>query len=155
MGKETRIHKLAYFDKAQHVLYVSDNNDGIFRICSQGIERVSNGTDGVLFLRNPQAESFRMVERPDPALFDKLFAGSLTNVDPEENLACEEMRILYTYWLYSLYFGSVLPTHQYSRASVRREAGRRLCYTRPAGCCTAHAFKSTPFRERRTASTPL
>jgi hypothetical protein len=46
---EVEAHRFSYFDETSFTLYLSDHNNGIFKIDGDKIEHVDNGTDGVFF----------------------------------------------------------------------------------------------------------
>jgi len=47
--KSIEAHMFAYFDKNKYVLYVSDHDNGIYRLDGKKIEHVDNGTDRIYF----------------------------------------------------------------------------------------------------------
>ena len=47
--KRIEAHKFAYFDKRTYTLYISDHDNGIYRLNGENIEHVDNGTDGIYF----------------------------------------------------------------------------------------------------------
>jgi hypothetical protein len=53
-GRRIEIHAFTYYDPANHAAYVYDFDGGIYRLGSDKIDRLNNGTDGVLFIQNPQ-----------------------------------------------------------------------------------------------------
>jgi len=55
---EIEAHKVAYFDNKKNILYVSDHNNGIFRLDGKNIKVVDNGTDGIFFEYNSEYAPF-------------------------------------------------------------------------------------------------
>lgn len=109
-GQATRVHRLAWFDAQRYILYFYNHANRIFRITSDSIELVDNGSDGVLFLSNGRNEPFELVadEDPDDLLHQTIVA--CVNFDPEARLSLQEQQVLLHLWFLSLFFGSILPT---------------------------------------------
>lgn len=59
-GKEIESHKFAYFDKKKFILYISDHDNGVYRLNGKKIELVDNGTDGVFFETNSDFTPFNV-----------------------------------------------------------------------------------------------
>jgi len=58
--KEVDAHKFSYFDDKDFILYLSDHNNGIFKIDGEKITHVDNGTDGVFFEFNSDFTPFNI-----------------------------------------------------------------------------------------------
>ena len=106
-GVVTKIHRLAYYDAATFTLYVSNHGDQAWRITPDAITLVDNGSDGVLFLKDSQAQPFALVESDSSAslLYDIMFAK--INF-AEDLLTPDEMRLVFELWFLSLFFGSII-----------------------------------------------
>lgn len=59
-GQDIEANKLAFFDRTNYVLYISDHNNGVYKIDGKKIEFVDNGTDGVFFEFNPDFTPFNI-----------------------------------------------------------------------------------------------
>jgi hypothetical protein len=57
---EVNAHKFSYFDDKNFILYLSDHNNGIFKIDGEKITHVDNGTDGVFFEFNSDFTPFNI-----------------------------------------------------------------------------------------------
>ena len=53
-------HMFAYFDKRTYTLYISDHDNGIYRLNGEHIEHVDNGTDGIYFEFNSDFTPFNV-----------------------------------------------------------------------------------------------
>jgi hypothetical protein len=109
-GKETRVHRLTWYNAQTHTMYLFNHQSGVYLITADAIELVDNGTDGVLFLSDPRNEPFTLI--PDENLGD-LFHEHVTkeiNYDTDGQLTLAEQRLLFDHWFYSTFFGSIMPT---------------------------------------------
>ena len=108
-GKETRVHSLSHYDMATNRLYVFDHDRHVYRISQSRIERVDNGTDGVLFVKNPNYEPF---ELGTPTGKSKGVAETLLGSVRlrEEALSRNEQEWLFESWLYAMFFPELFPT---------------------------------------------
>ena len=57
-GMEIESHRFSYFDKKKFILYISDHDNGIYRLNGEKTVRVDNGTDGVFFESNSDFTPF-------------------------------------------------------------------------------------------------
>ena len=105
-GKETEIHRFAYYDKETKTLYIYNHPHQMFRI-SDEIELVDNGTDGVLFIHDPNCEPFQKVKYEGSPLTELL----IDRINfAEDILTVRERQDLFLFWMLSLFFESVIPT---------------------------------------------
>jgi hypothetical protein len=58
--KRIEAHQFAYFDKRTYTLYISDHDNGIYRLNGETIEHVDNGTDGIYFEFNSDFTPFNV-----------------------------------------------------------------------------------------------
>lgn len=61
--KDVTPHRFAYYDSERFILYVSDHDNGVYRLDGEKIERHDNGIDGVFFEYDPTLTPFTF----DPA----------------------------------------------------------------------------------------
>lgn len=59
-GTEIESHIFAYFNEKNYILYVSDHNNGIYKLDGERIQYVDNGTDGVFFEFNSDFTPFNI-----------------------------------------------------------------------------------------------
>ena len=59
-GQETIVHSLSHYAATTNRLFLFDQDRYVYRISPTRVERVENGTDGVLFVRNPKWEPFEI-----------------------------------------------------------------------------------------------
>lgn len=60
-GVRTEIRQDVHYDEDTQTVDIFDHDNQMYRIRHDGIEKVGNGTDGVLFLSNPNYEPFEYV----------------------------------------------------------------------------------------------
>lgn len=108
-GIETRVYKLAYYNKETFTVYLSNFKNQIYRVSPIGIDLVDNGTDGVLFLTEQGAIPFEISEYKDTeCLLNKIIISTINFEN--DKLTCSERRLMFTFWFFSLFFESIMPT---------------------------------------------
>lgn len=68
-GNKAVSHKFAYWDKGNFNLYVSDHDNGIYKLDGEKTVFCPNGTDGVFFEYNPLFTPFKFVDDKPVALY--------------------------------------------------------------------------------------
>jgi DNA primase catalytic core len=109
-GTETEVYRFAFYDKKAHVLYVYNNADRTFRIDGKEIALVDNGTDGILFLKNPLCEPFTYYQKKRDYILPLIIEPTNFNSGGGVILNRAEQEIMLRIWLYSLFFESIQPT---------------------------------------------
>lgn len=56
------VHRLGWYDQATNTVYVYSQGQEVFKVTATGIETVANGCDGIYFLHEPDAISFRQTD---------------------------------------------------------------------------------------------
>ncbi|TJX12991.1 hypothetical protein E9840_11215 [Tissierella creatinini] len=108
-GLKTKIHRFCYYSKENNTLYLSNNSNMIYKIDKESIELTPNGTHGILFLTNPNYESFEIANiKPETSFIDKYIIDQ-ANLD-EDTLSVEDRKYLLKMYIYSLFFESLSPT---------------------------------------------
>ena len=108
-GTKTEIHRMAFYDQDRHILYLFNRRNQIYRITTQKVDLVDNGTDGVLFISARETELFtaslreQAVSPLDELLFSKLNFTS-------DILSPPERTILFIIFFYAPFFASIMPT---------------------------------------------
>lgn len=108
-GQKTEVHKISFYNPETFTLYLSNRKNQIYRISPETIKLVDNGTDGVLFLNDRKAISFKL-EKPKTtkSLLDKHIISQASFKSGD--LKKREQRLILTLWFYSIYFESIMPT---------------------------------------------
>ncbi len=133
-GTKTVVYAFSHYDASTHTLYVSDLDRGVYRVRPEGIEHLDVGTDGVLFLHNPNRKPFKRLE-PDAkrSPLDEIIFGATRF--KEGVLGPEEQRVILLMWFYSLFFPERFPTRPIlaligergsGKSSLLRRVGRLL-----------------------------
>ena len=96
------IHRFAYFDKDNYVLYIYNASNAILRITESALTTIENGDEGVLFEELSDYKPFKLVS------FDKgknYLSEYLTqNLNLEHNEYNIDVFKLAEIWFYSLFF---------------------------------------------------
>nr|MBC8461115.1 hypothetical protein [Deltaproteobacteria bacterium] len=110
-GKESEIYRFAHYDKENYVLYIDQNDFQMFKLDGMNIDLVPNGTDGVLFVTDPQNEPFELKDIGGEEYLRPLIIEPTNFAQGEHvNLNPEEQKYLFQIWLYTLPFEELQPT---------------------------------------------
>jgi hypothetical protein len=108
-GEPTEVHSFVHYDAKQNVLYLFDHARHVYRITPDFIKKVDNGTDGVVFVRDPKAEPFTLgIPTGNWPALSKPLLGSIHL--REDYLTRGEQEWLFQVWLYSVFFPALFPT---------------------------------------------
>ena len=115
-GVKTTVRYLSHYDKGRNAIYVYNQGGLIYKITTAGIDTVENGADGVLFLGEPLAEPFHLVDGFDPDESDddglspirRLLADGLSLAPGL--LTPDDALMLLTVWLFGLFLPELMPT---------------------------------------------
>lgn len=102
------IHKFAYFNSENYVLYIYNASNSILKITESSATTIENGDEGVLFEELNDYTSFKLVD------FDKgknyLSEYLIKNLSLETDEYNINVFKLVEIWFYSLFFESIMPT---------------------------------------------
>lgn len=108
-GAPTSVHVFSHYNQDAGVLYVFDLGHQVYRVTATSIEKVDNGTDGVLFQRDSNATPF--VIGPHDLSSSALSEALLDSVSfKADELTPAEKKLLFLVWFYSLFFPELFPT---------------------------------------------
>jgi hypothetical protein len=108
-GTQIKIHSFSHYDEKTNRLYLFDHHRHIYRISATAIEKVDNGTDGVLFVRNPKWEPFEIgTPVGDRSAVIAAIIGSVGL--KEEFLTRADQHWLFQSWLHAMLFPELFPT---------------------------------------------
>ncbi len=108
-GRRTEVCRLAYYNHETFTVYLFNQKDQVYRISPEAIDLVDNGTDGVMFLNETNAQAFEASGRIESS---SLLEGTIVSKInfAEDLLTTHERSLLFTFWFYSLFFESIMPT---------------------------------------------
>ena len=109
LGVKTKVYSLSHYDAKTNRLYLFDQHRYVYRISTSAVERVDNGTDNVLFTRNPKWEAFELVTSPgerSPIASTLLSSFRLRG----QTLSRQEQEMLFGSWIHSMFFPELFPT---------------------------------------------
>jgi hypothetical protein len=111
-------------------LYVSKFDGWVYRLNGRSIGQVPNGTDGIFFWDDPNWQPYEVIRGK---LRGKLRAGILaplifnsTNFSNGTSLSADDQRWLFSVWLRSHFFGSLLPTKPILLTCGEKGSGKTL-----------------------------
>jgi len=109
-GTQSEIYHTSFYDKHKFILYFDNHRNQIHRISREAIDLVDNGTDGVLFLEDNNAQAFEL-EEYDYKKDSLLHRFLLDRINFAEDVFTQaELKLLFETYFYSLFFESIQPT---------------------------------------------
>ena len=101
-GNRITIHNASFFNEVDNILYLSDNDGGIFRLDGDVITRLDPGVDSVVFSHNPKSDPIRINQKVlDYSPLDK-YVLSWPNYK-QDGLTKEDAMLLSRTWMYSTF----------------------------------------------------
>jgi hypothetical protein len=129
-GKQTEVHPFSYYNRETNVLYLFNLGSKVYRITADGYQTVDNGTDGVLFVSNPNWKAFEVGEQTQQSALDEHLLRPM-RFQGNGALSADDMELLLLMWFYSLFFPQLFPTKVIlafigERGSGKTTAARRI-----------------------------
>ena len=136
-GAPTEVRHLAHYDQSRNTAYVFNQGGLIYKATPAGIETVENGADGILFLQEPEAEPFHIVDDFDPQQVDehghdpvqRMLAGGLS-LAPGVLTPAQGLTLL-RYWIWALFMSGLMTTRPVlalvgEKGSAKTAAAKRI-----------------------------
>ncbi len=148
-GTATEVQDLFHYSPATNTLYWANGSRNIFKITSDKIEVIPNGTDRLLFLENAKYEPFQQVpfESDRDYLFDLLL--SQVNFNDEAVLTVDEQRLVLKFYFLSLIFGSMMKTRPILCPVAEKGSGKTSLLRRVGQLLLGPGFDVTPLPEKQ------
>lgn len=100
--------RFSYYDEAKNILYRFNNDNRIFKLDGEKIEIVSNGTDGIFFETEFDAEPIEPKYTENDLLNALLF--DQINFKSTDELTYTDMYFLFGKWFYAIFFPELFQT---------------------------------------------
>lgn len=108
-AKNVDIHRFAYFDKENFILYLYRTPTSLLKIDENSIEEVDNGCNEVLFAEIPEYKPFNIVDTDiNKDYFKEHYLDAIITLDKANGNM--DYKKLIEIWFYSLFFESIMPT---------------------------------------------
>ncbi len=107
-GQSIVPRRFSFYDEKRGFLYVYNNDNGVFKIDGETIKNVNNGTDGVFFEDEFDAEKIYPVFK-DNDLLNQLFFDTI-NFDSTEELNYTEQYCLFKEFFSCIFFKEIFPS---------------------------------------------
>lgn len=129
-GCSVEVHRLAHYDRETGRLYVSKFDGFVYRLNGRSIRQVPNGTDDIFFWDDPSWQPYevfrgKLRRRLKAGLLKRLIFNS-TNFSNGTSLSADDQRWLFSVWLRSHFFGTVLPTKSILLTCGEKGSGKTL-----------------------------
>ena len=133
-GTQSTVHSFSHYDAVTNQLYLFDHDRHVYRIGRSRMEQVANGTDGVLFVRNPKWKPFQIgtPSGDGKAVVDALIGSVRLK---ESFLSRSDQELLFESWLHAMLLPELFPTRPIlamigekgsGKTSVLRRVGQLL-----------------------------
>jgi hypothetical protein len=110
-GRETIVHKFAFFDKSAFKLYIDRFDGRIYLLDGDQIRLADNGVDGILFAFDELAEAYEISDPGKGDLFNKYIAQRINlEANSDADITVKEQRLLCYVWIWNMFFESISPT---------------------------------------------
>jgi hypothetical protein len=133
-GTEIDLRYFAHYQPDKCRLYLAASETAMFKVESEGLELVPNGTDDVVLRVPKDMQAVKASKKPaDRSAMDQLLA--LPNIVDGEHATEKQMRLLYELWIWGVLFGiDALPTRPIvlmhgPKGSAKTAGGRGLIRT--------------------------
>jgi hypothetical protein len=130
-GEKVSVRRLSFYDRETGRLYISRFDGSMYRLNGRSALLVPNGTDGVFFWDDPDWRPYEIVRRRSQRkehlnLLNRLIFDS-ANVRPSDGCSREDQVWLFSAWLRSHFFSSLLPTKSLLLVCGEKGSGKTLC----------------------------
>ncbi len=142
-GIFSRIHRLAYYDLGYKTVYLYDFRGGIYKITTEEIALVDNGTDGVLFIYDDKAEPFKLVTPSEGSSPFHDFIISKIGF-AKDGLSIDDRRIAFLLWFCSIFFLEIMPTRPILALIGEKGSGKSMTARKVGRLIYGKHFEVTP-----------
>jgi hypothetical protein len=130
-GVESRVHRLAYFDAANSLLYIDRFDGCVYRLDGKKIDIIENGTDGVLFTHPSTWQPYHLLDgSPADGQLALALIEDVHFSDTASALSGLQQRLIVTVWLFSLFFETLLQTKPVLLFTGEKGSGKTTFFRR-------------------------
>jgi ABC-type dipeptide/oligopeptide/nickel transport system ATPase component len=108
-GGRIDVHAFSFYHRHSQAVYVYDFDGGVYRITPDGTDHVDNGTDGIIFIQNPQWTPLKLARSGGRSLDWQSWLLQGIRFAPA-SLTEEDHRLLLRVWVLGLFFPQLFPT---------------------------------------------
>ena len=128
-GKRIDVKRIAFYKRSKNTQYIFNNENKIFRITPDKIHEIDNGTDGVVFLSDPNYQKLEIENSNSKGSLIDRFIISKVNFD-NSALTIKEKRLIFTIWFLSLFFESIMNEKPLLTLIGERGSGKTMALKR-------------------------
>lgn len=149
-GTRVNVRRLAYWNEEMQTLYVDATDGSMFVLDGQGIARVDNGTDEVLFVADRRADPVEPDFTASVDSFQSLFTD--LSLSGEDQASKDQALALMKVWALAIFFPEALPVRPIlaligEQGSGKTTLGRRLGLILYGRSFQVGSFRSDPSGE--------
>ncbi len=136
-GERAELHEFAHYDSDAGVIYMSEQPGMMLRIAGDGVTRLQNGEDGVMFVEGDawQPWKYTQADPDDWRLMREVIETIAWHETDGTGLTPKEQQLLYLWWMMAVLFRDAMPTRpllvivgetESGKSTAVRMAGRIL-----------------------------
>lgn len=143
-AKSIDIHRFAYFDKENFILYLYRTPTSMLKIDENDITEVDNGYNEVLFTEMPDYSLFKIVTIDNKKdYFKEYYLDEIITLDKANSNM--DYKKLIEIWFYSLFFESIMPTKPLLTFIGEKGSGKTSVIRRMGKILYGKKFNVSPF----------
>ena len=143
-AKNVDIHRFAYFDKENFILYLYRTPTSMLKIDENDITEVDNGYNEVLFTEMPDYSLFKIVTIDNKKdYFKEYYLDEIITLDKANSNM--DYKKLIEIWFYSLFFESIMPTKPLLAFIGEKGSGKTSVIRRMGKILYGEKFNVSPF----------
>lgn len=143
-AKSIDIHRFAYFDKENFILYLYRTPTSMLKIDENDITEVDNGYNEVLFTEMPDYSLFEIVTIDNKKdYFKEYYLDEIITLDKANSNM--DYKKLIEIWFYSLFFESIMPTKPLLTFIGEKGSGKTSVIRRMGKILYGKKFNVSPF----------
>jgi hypothetical protein len=133
LAEKTTVHRFSFLDDDSFTLYVTNFDNQLYRITEKRIELLDNGTDGLLFLNDRYAKTYKIDKQYLNDSISWIGEAIISTINFDEyGLSVSERKIMFLFWMYSLFFGNIMLNNPSWLWSEKRNRGKAILFAKLA-----------------------
>ena len=127
-GESVGLRQFSHYEPGTNVLYVHESAGEVLKLTAEAVERVPNGTDGVMFMPSDMFAPWTYTPsvRKDWTLRDQIIEPISFISGEETPLTEEEQGTMFLFWIVSMFFRSDMPTRPLALAVGETGSGKSV-----------------------------
>lgn len=127
-GERVELRQFSHYEPGTNVLYIHETAGELLKLTADTVERVANGTDGVMFMPSDMFEPWSYTPTDPDAwtLIDEIIEPISFITGEETPLTEIEQGTMFLFWIVSMFFRSDMPTRPLALAVGATGSGKSV-----------------------------